>query len=228
MFSKNILKESNVDLLKLKLEALLEKEGNNLVLKNDIRDDNRLLIRSGRYLTETVIEKLLNFGVNNVEVDFDSIDSAEFEKMKKEETFKEQFVKTQSVLVVEKNIIDASSLVRTLVDCGFKEGNIFVTKEPNNINKYFRAKKINFLFIDALLYAKCSRCVDKYSLLRSNHTFVLAETEKSLISIKRSICSAEIKPIVKSIQEKILPKLLADSLNENLLEFYLEENLLIS
>jgi len=221
------LKES-VDLIKMKTDKLVEGKECGFLLKDDVWGRGTLILKSGVYLTEAIINKLLNFGVKKVNVDLDDLISEETNNEEQNKLMK-QFIRTQSVLIVEKNLINASLLVKQLIDNGFKEGNIFVTKTPATINSYFRAKQINFLFIEADLYENCAKCVEKYSLLRNTHTYIMVNalnltefTEFKKAGISR------VKFLLKSYIEEKTNNLILDALNQNFLDFCNEEEVLIS
>jgi hypothetical protein len=213
-------------------EKFLNEQTAGYVLKDDIWDKGALLIKSGTYLTERIIRKLLNFGVKRVnisyeesslstEIDLEShVNSIQFYNYSLK-----QFISSQSVLIVEKSLINASLLVRELIDMGFKDGNIFVTKEPSYINSYFRAKQINFLFIDKELHEKCTKCVEKYSYLRNTHVFLMAHPH-DLIELYRNVSLGKIKFLLKDEIEDKLKMFVNQGLHQNYLDFWSEEELI--
>lgn len=222
--------QESVDLLKIKTDNLIESKDKGLLLKDDIWGKGALILKSGVYLTEEIINKLLRFGIRRVNVTFN--DSVEHEMILEEQNhLMKQFISTQSVLILDKNIIKASLLVRHLIDNGFKGGNIFVTKEPSKINKYFRAKQINFLFIDEDLYEGCAKCVEKYSLLKNTHTFIMINASLvnplELTEFKKAGIS-KIKFLLKPIMEEKLNKLVLEALDQNFMDFWNEEDILIN
>jgi len=224
MSETSSLKES-MDLIKIKTDKLIAGKENSFLLKDDIWGKGALILKSGVYLTEEIINKLLRFGIRRVNVTFDDV-VIEEKPVEDQNYLMKQFIQTQSVLIVEKNLINASLLVRQLVDSGFKEGNIFVTKEPNTINTYFRAKQINFLFIDEDLYENCKKCVEKYTLLRNTHTFVMVNSLK-LPELKK-IGISRIKFLLKSNFEEKLSGMVLEALDKNFLDFWNEDEVLIS
>jgi len=217
--------KASMDLLKIKTENIIERKECGILLKDDIWGKGTLILKSGAYLTEEIINKLLKFGVNKVNV---SIDDSKLEEdtVEEQKYIRKQFIGTQSVLIVDKDLFKTSIIVRNLIDNGFKEGNIFVTKELSSINSYFRAKKINFLFIDGDLYENCKKCVEKYSLLKNTHTFILI-SEKASKEFK-IIGVSKIKFLLKPVIEEKLNNLISDALNQNFLDFWSEEEVLIS
>ena len=168
------IKES-VELLKLKAGRLIDSES--LTLKEDIWGKGTLVLKSGAYLTEDIIRKLPNFGIEEIEAEEFEQEYEEVYVSEENEVEVRNFIRSQNVLIVEKNIFDASAIVKPMVDAGFKTGNIFVTREPSAINGYFRAKKFNFLFINQELYETAVKCVEKFSVLKNTHVFVISETD---------------------------------------------------
>lgn len=228
MMSETGSLQESVELIKMKTDKLIEGKECGFLLKDDIWGRGTLILKSGVYLTEEIISKLLNFGVKKVNIDFDDL-IIEETTIEEQNKLMKQFIRTQSVLIVEKNLINASLLVRQLIDNGFKEGNIFVTKKPATINSYFRAKQINFLFIEGDLYDSCAKCVEKYTLLKNTHTYIMVNalnitefTEFKKAGISR------VKFLLKSYIEEKTNNLILDALNQNFLAFCNEEEALIS
>lgn len=215
------LKES-VELLKLKADRLIENGG--LLLKEDIWGRGTLVLKSGTYLTEDIINKLPNFGINEVETasEEEMIEDVIPEINENDEYFVKQFMTAQNVLIVEKNLLEASSVVKPLIDAGFKEGNIFVTREPSTINGYFRVKKFNFLFINQDLYKTAAKCVEKFGLLKNTHVFVISDTN-NLSALNKSKDS-KIKFIYKDIAEEKLHRHVLQALYQDFSEFRNQEN----
>ncbi len=207
-----------VNLLKLKADKIFQNKNLNVVLNDDIWGEDTLLLRSGRYLNEDLINKLLNFGIKNINVNF----VEKNEDVKEQEFVVNEFIKNQNVLIVEKNILNTAWFVRNLIDIGFSEGNILITGDYNFINQYFRVKKINFIFIGLPLYEKCIKCINKYSLLRHTHAFVIMESRDSLRKIENNY-SSEVKFLRKPLSSKTFNALINRALSTNLLDFYTEE-----
>jgi len=208
-----------VDLIRLKAEKILQNKDFGITLNDDIWEQSTLLVKSGGYLTEDLINKLLNFGIKKVQVNFVK---KEEEQTLEEQDFLGDFVKTQNALILENNLLNASGLVKKLVDMGFNKSNIFITANHNSINKYFRAKKINFVFTGLPFYKKCARCVNKYSLLRNTHAFVLIERHDSMRKVENNYAS-DVKFLRKPVNFKFLKILINKALNYNLQDFYAEE-----
>lgn len=143
-------------------------------VNDDIWQNNTLIIKSGSYLTEGIVKKLLNFGIYKINVSQktkekqENIDvSIEYKRLM------ESFKNTRSCLIVDENVFDAGIIINKLSEIGLNTRNIFFSKDIWQINSYFRAKQINFLFVSASLYSKCQKCVEKYSFLKNTHVFIL-------------------------------------------------------
>ncbi len=211
------LMQNYVDLVKIKVEKNLNNRKPDMVLNDDIWGDSTLLVKSGRYLTESLINKLLNFGVKEVNVNFVKNDEEIIQNPDEIE-----FIRSQCALILENNLLNTAWLVRNLVDMGFKEKNIFITAEPNYINRYFRIKKINFIIAGFSLYEQCLRSINKYSLLRNTHAFVIMGKNDSLRKIKNDY-NSDVKFLRQPLNPNIFSFHVNAALNDNLLNSYQEE-----
>ncbi len=211
-----------VDLIKLKVDKLMQSRKLSIILNDDVWDKGTLIVKSGGYLTEELINKLINFGIKKVNVNF--VEQSE-EKPSESAIYRpvlKDFVKNQNVLIVDKNVLNTAWFVRNLVDMGFNQGNVFVTSDINSINQYFRAMSIDFLFVGFSLYENCPKCVNKYSMLKSTQVFVIMESKDSLRKMKTDY-SSNIKFLRKPLGTKAFNVLVNKSLSANLVEYYTEE-----
>lgn len=228
MANSNRVMTNYVDLIRLKAEKFLQNGKFGIMLNDDIWEDGTLLVKSGKYLTDSLLSKLINFGVKKVNVNFVEKEAEmillEQEAVKnfEPEYVSNNFVKTQNVLIIENNLINASWIVRSLIDIGFSEGNIFVTANYNSINKYFKVKKINFMFIGLSLYEKCSKSFNKYSLLKNTHSFALIEKGDTVRKIKNNY-ACDVKFLMKPLGYKYFKTLISKAINENMHDVYLDE-----
>lgn len=213
---KNETPINYIDLLDLKTEKLLQNKNVSIILQDDIWDKDILLLKGGRYLTESLINKLINFGIKRINAD---VVEKNVEKLANAHSIKD-FTANQCALIVEDSIINASWLVRHLVDIGFAPKNIFITADYNAINQYFRVKKINFIFTNHAIYEKCKKCIDKYSHLRDVHAFITMENAKKLNPDSNSTINC----IDKSNYPDDFKNSVKQALNANFLYFYLGEN----
>lgn len=218
MTVKNKSIKSYIDLISLKASRLLEKQNFRIILNDDIWDNNRLIVKSGGYLTDSLLNKLINFGIKKISVDF--LDKAE--KQDNNADLYKVFIKTQSVLIVEDNLLQISQLVKKFMGYGLDKSNIFVTDNPNSINTYFRNTMINFIFINLSLYEKCKKSVDKYSLLRNTHVFVLMEENESARKLKDGY-NPEVRFLAGSLGAEKLKFFINQALSQNFMDFYTEE-----
>ena len=216
MSSNQGLMQNYVDLVKIKVDKIVKNRKLDIVLNDDIWGESTLLVKSGKYLTESLINKLLNFGVKQVRVNFVKSD----EEMQDPDAI--EFIKNQCALILENNLLNTAWLVRNLVDIGFKEKNIFITAEPNYINRYFQIKKINFIFAGFSLYKQCLRSINKYSLLRNTHAFVIMGKNDSLRKIKNDY-NSDVKFLKQPLSPNVFNFHVNTVLNDNLLDFYQEE-----
>ncbi len=216
MSINSTIKGNYVDLLKLKADKIYQNDNFKLILSDDIWGKGTLLLKSGRHLSEELINKLINFGIKNISVDF--VKKSETEK----ESLLKEFIKSQNALIVEKNILNSAWVVRNLVDIGFNEKNILVTGEPNLINHFLKLKKVNFIFVGFSLYEKCEKCVNKYSLLRDKHVYVIMESKDNLKKLEKNY-STNVKFLKKPLSAKEFNSLIIKALSANLLDFYTEE-----
>jgi len=143
MLTENCL-ENPVNLRKIKNEKILEKYS--LVLKDDVWKKGLLLLGKGLYLSEEVIEKLINFGVKEVSVHYYEDNFGEEEKYI--EMLKRNFLKDQRVFIFDKNIKNSVYFANILIHIGYKRGNIFALSNSKNTVKYFKNKKPDYLVID--------------------------------------------------------------------------------
>ncbi len=207
-----------IDLISLRAANLLQKQDFNMVLNDDIWDKNKLLAKSGYYLTEDIINKLMNFGVENISVDF----SLEMVEESGINLFK-AFIRTLNVLIIDDNMKNSFNLTKSLLAQGFEKNNILITDNHNLINKIFRDRKINLIFINLSLYERCTRCVDKYSLLKNTHAFVVVQKGETARKL-RSGYNSEVKFLSVSVDEQELEFEINQSLSRNFIDFYSMES----
>lgn len=109
-----------IDLLELKSERFSDDSEYNMVLKEDVWKQGILILRSGKYLTGEIIDKLINFGIREVNVHLDDNEFQEDENQAIEE-LKRNYIKSQNILIIDskyKNIIFLASI---LTKMGFRE-----------------------------------------------------------------------------------------------------------
>jgi len=203
-----------IDLISLKAANLLQKQDFNMILKEDIWNKKTLLAKSGHYLTENIIIKLMNFGVENISVDF----SEEIEDTSGATLFR-AFLKTRNVLIIDDEMSNIFNLTGNLLEQGFEKSNILITDNYNLINKIFKDRQINLIFINSALYGNCARCVDKYSLLKHTHAFVVLKEYESARKLRGS-CKSEVKFLTRPISALEFKLIINSSLSRNFIDFY--------
>lgn len=223
MISGNISLIESMELIKNKTDNIIKANESSVLLKDDIWGKDTLILKSGVYLTEEIINKLLKFGIKKVNVVLDNMET-ENSTINEDIRYAKPVIANQNVLIVEKTMLNASMLVKKLLKTGFKEGNIFVTLETGSINKYFRTRHINFLFIDEDLYDSCQKCVEKFSLLRDTHAYIMVNME-GILKFKRKGIS-EIEFITKPVVQEKLNLTVLTAINHHLSDFYAEEVLI--
>jgi len=195
-----------------------------IMLSDDIWGNGALLLRSGAYLTEEIISKLLRFGVKKVNV--------KVEEQNQEQEIEEQSAILADFLSVQKSLIIGNSqnmanyLTKSLVQCGFDRDNIYTTNDISSINNYFRACPINYIFIEGNFYKTCKKCVEKYSLLKNTHTFVISEITDAAEFRRNSF--SKIKILTKPLKENVLNSAVLEALDQNYEYYWNEDELLIS
>ncbi len=207
-----------IDLISLKASKMLEKQNFDIILNDDIWDNNTLIVKSGGYLTDSLINKLINFGIEEVSVDF-----AEKAVKPQDINLFKLFINDRNVLIVDNNLHQISWLVKNLVNYGFDKAGISITDNYNYINKIFRAKKISLIFTSSYFYEKCGKCIDKYSLLRNTHAFVIMEQNETARKLKSGY-NSEVKFIRKPLNTEMLKFFINQPLGRSFLDFYTEES----
>lgn len=115
---QKVIIESLIDLREIKNER--EPKKNSFMLRDDIWKKGILILKSGRYLTDDIIEKLLNFGVYEVNVHINKDDYTEFSSQLKQK----EFVKNQNIFIIENELKYINSLTKILSEI-FNAKNIY-------------------------------------------------------------------------------------------------------
>lgn len=217
MTTKTKTYKNYIDLISLKASNLLKKQDFKIILNDDVWDNNILIVKSGGYLTDSIINKLINFGIKQVSVNFpedvDKQDNANLLKI---------FISSQKALIVNNNLSETSWIKKNLLSYGIESTNIFITDDHNSINKFFRNQQINIIFINSSLYEKCQKCIDKYSLLKNTHVFVIMGENESARKLKNGY-NSDAKFIARPLSAERLKLFANQALNRNFLDFYSQE-----
>lgn len=198
--------KSYIDLIRLKTAKMLDPDNLNFVLNDDVWERDTLIVKSGGYLTNELINKLINFGIKEVSIDFP-------------EAY--EFAQTQNIAIIDNSLVTAAWLVKNLKKLGFDKENVSMTSNYNSINNLFRNQKINFVFINSSLYEKCQKCIDKYSLLRNTHVFVVMDKGDSVRKLRNSYTS-DVKFLFNPLNAKVFSIYVNRALNTNLLDYYMD------
>src|SRR3989339_431266 len=169
-----------VNLKNLKISNVLNDPTVNLVLKEDIWLRGILILRSGKHLSETIIDKLVNFGINevNVNIEKDNYIRDEYEAI---EDLKKNFIESQNILIIDEDLKEIRSIARHLTDIGFQEDHIFGSTDARAIDNYIQDKVPDYLFInydgETESYIRTMR-----QFLVDTHVFLTASLNKADIN----------------------------------------------
>ncbi|MEI7473812.1 MAG: hypothetical protein WCK67_03455 [bacterium] len=121
------------------------------ILKNDIWCNGTLILRSGNHLTKEIINKLLNFGINEVTICNDN-EPAPKDELNALEELKINFLKTQNVILFDKQEANIKNLNRMLAFIGFKQRKIISLSDLKNFIKIINNFKPLYTFISYDLF----------------------------------------------------------------------------
>jgi hypothetical protein len=205
---ENALLSNPVNLKELKDSCTFE--NSDFILKDDIWLKGILLIRSGKYLTESIIDKLMNFGIYEVNIHLNrAVDYTEESNATRE--LKENYMKTQSILIIDKDFNEIKRLEKTLVNIGFKEKNIQEATNIRVLTRYFQNKPPDYLFINGhywgiknyLSYIRSSKT------LKNMHIFLLSdefELQKPEINAENFNARLIHKPVIEEQLKNLVIK----------------------
>jgi len=204
-------------------EKTIRKSEKGVRITDDIWGNGAMLLRSGAYMTEEIISKLLKLGNKKTVITPQQVHEREIEE---QSAILAEFLGNQSALFIGNSGNMFSYLTKNLIQCGFDRENIYSTNDISSINNYFRACQINYIFIDGDFYKACKKCIEKYSLLKNNHTFVIAEMQDAA-DFKRNSFS-KIKIFTKPLKATFLNSAVLEALDQNYEYFWQQDELLIS
>lgn len=213
--------ENPISLNKIKTDKILDKYS--LVLKNDIWKKGLLLLRSGLYLSEEVVDKLINFGIQEVNVHYYE-DNCEEERYV--EMLKRNMLKAENVFIFDKNIRNSVYLANILIHTGYKRGNIFTLTQAKYTGKYFKTKKPDYLVID--YESNSENFINILKEVYSNtHIFLMVDEEtKNLTSFKKlqnSLKAFKINLVSKPVSLGYFLKLINDCIDSDFSELLKNE-----
>lgn len=217
---------NSINLLNINTDKVFRNKNLDLILNDDIWEKDILLIKKGKYLSEELIKKLINFGIREVNVNIAQKNVEGHETVLCQEDIEnnkelKEFIQDQKALIVENNNFNKAWVSTKMIGMGFRKENLYITCSANSINQYFRSQKINFIFIGYSLYKNCIKCINKYSLLRNTHVFVFLE-KKDIFNIENNY-NSRIKFLRRPLSRKTLYTYIYSALNFNFLEKVSEE-----
>lgn len=189
-----------------------------LILTEDIWKRGILVLKSGKPLTEKIIEKLLNFGIYEVNVYVSKDDYIE-EENKALEQLKRNFIQEQNILIIDKNFNDIGYLARSLKGISFNEKNMYIASNIKAIYKYLQAKTPNYLFInyytDVLSHI---RELKNNYYLDKTHIFLTLSLDESKINIK------ELESKISLFKTRLILKPLTVNQLKNILDEFISRD----
>lgn len=150
----------------------------NLTLKDDLWNKEILLLKSGKNLTEDIIDKLLNIGILEVNI---IVNENNFTKEEHDSinNLKNNFTNKQTVFIFSKKLREASFIVKELINFAFKKNNLFVISDNKNLIKYFKIKNPSYIFLDNDFYNENSKILHHILLQRKNSHLILLKNKIS-------------------------------------------------
>ncbi len=152
----------------------------NFILNDDIWLNNLLLLKKGTLLSSTIIDKLIKFGIKKAQIEPSKriLNNPAFHSFEGVELLKNQYV-----LVIQDDFPKITKLVKSLLDTGFSDDNIFVSTEPESLEKYLSNRKLNYVFINSKNFdQKIQQVLKKVSSKRLLNIFVTESNIKNISS----------------------------------------------
>lgn len=146
----------------------------NLILKDDLWNKEILLLRNGKYLTENIINKLINMGILEVNILLNN-DIYDNEELRAIKDLKNNFLRSKTVFVLTRELREVRPLLRGILNNGFRERNLFIINDNKNLEKYFKYKKPAYIFIDNEFYIENKSILNK--IINNNHVFLLIKND---------------------------------------------------
>jgi len=191
---------NTVSLKVLKDHDLLSEKDFSLVLKEDVWKKGILILKSGKKLTEEIIEKLLNFEIEEVSVLATSIIRSENEISYFE--LRNIFVGSQNILIIEKDIRNASNLINNLMMLGFNRKNIAISSDNPSTYAYLRDNTPDLIFINYFKNVESFiKYINKIPYFRETRIYLTVSNE----AVKNNL--NEITELKEQYKIKVIPKL---------------------
>lgn len=155
------------------------------VLKCDLWCNGTLILRSGNLLTKEIINKLINFGINEVDIFLEN-DFTPYDELNALEELKNNFIKTQNLILFDSNEKNIKNLRQMLTFIGFKQRKIINQPDLKNFIKILNNFKPLYAFIDYDLFinSKGKELLKKLILPENCTIFIIYEglhTDKNKI-----------------------------------------------
>lgn len=149
---------------------------NKMILKDDVWHDNTLLLKRGTPICESITRKLLNFGIQQINIFWDDTE-AKAHMAAREELVK-NFLGTQNALILsEKNDVHRL-LARKLNLSGISQHNIYTAINFDQAINIIINKKPSYIFTSAEQFLKNSiKFTRAYNLISFTHIFIVASED---------------------------------------------------
>lgn len=191
------------NLLRKDVREALEEQ---IILTENLYYRDVLIIKSGAFLDETLIYKLLNFGFKKVSIVLPEAkpQTTDFENLSILQ-LKKQLLKTQKCLIADKNAYHINELIAVLTASYINEDNIIAVNNSLPVKKLILEKQPKFVFIDLNLYPKHGlKVIKEISKHATGHVFLTALADESKVELINKLklevatCNAQLllKPIV--------------------------------
>lgn len=192
----------------LKINHFFEKENLKLVLKKDIWKKNTLILKSGKCLNQEILEKIINFGISEIYVNYEHKLNPDMDLLN---NLKQNFLSSQKVLIIENDQKNTNIVVKFLQKKGFQDKNIIISNNVNSIDLYF-AKSLHYIYVDFDLYNQMDDTL-KSNVSSAYHKFIMYNFDLDLQKnndldylIKNISAQVIIKPVITSYFEYALDK----------------------
>lgn len=162
-----------VSLFRLKNQKCYFK--NKVILKEDIWQENVLLLRKGIDLSENIIDKLLNFGIKEVCI-FCNNSEEEIAEFKICNELKNIFLNEKKVLIFEKSLTQNTYLSKKLTNTGFESRNIFYSVNFSQTINMIKNTDIPFIFLNYKEFIlNYENFIQAENIIQNKHIFIIKE-----------------------------------------------------
>jgi len=212
------------NLLRKDVREALDKQ---VILTENLYYRDVLIIKSGAFLDETLIFKLLNFGFKRVNIllpdsksvpgDFENVSILQLKK---------QLLKQEKCLIADKNAYHINELISVLTASYINENNILAVNNSMPVKKMILEKQPKLVFIDLNLYPKHGlkviKEISKHSIGKVFLTALVDGSKVELINkLKSEVDACEAQLLLKPISASNLRNILLDCISNNDVKKYL-------